>query len=83
MLVNTQLLSCPPPTPLTPLASPRHPLPEDGPAGFAFHRLPGSPQGSRQLHQDRGEGDDSRGDDPEGEREPGEKEFSTPLMKSK
>lgn len=52
-----------------PLASSRHSLPKDGPAGSAFHRLPGSPQGSGQLHQDRGEGDDPRRDDPEGEGE--------------
>lgn len=49
------------------LASSRHSLLEDSLAGSAFNRLPGSAQGTRQLHQDSGERHDPCRDDPEGE----------------
>lgn len=48
-------------------APPGHSFSEDGPVGHALHRLPGAPQGTGQLHQDRGERHDARGDDPQGE----------------
>lgn len=48
-------------------APPGHSFSEDRPVGHALHRLPGAPQGTGQLHQDRGERHDARRDDPQGE----------------